>query len=166
MIPTLTSATSSFLSYSYHFFFFFKILDIYLFIDNTSLPCCTGATFWWWCLGVSPWWRLVSRSTGPGALRPQQLCWGLRTHRVQSAGSAVVVHRFGFPAACGPRDPTRVLCIGRQIPNHLTTREFQPFLFVMRTFKIYSPSNTQVYIMVLLAIIIMLYIRCPNLLVL
>ena len=50
-------------------------------------------------------------------------------HRFQGVYTSVIVVRgFSCPVPCailvpGQRDPFCVLCIGRQIPNHWTTRE-------------------------------------------
>ena len=47
-------------------------------------------------------------------------------HRRYSSDSVIVVHRLKCPAACGiflTRDGTCVLCVGRQIRSHWTTRE-------------------------------------------
>ena len=60
-----------------------------------------------------------------------------RLQYLQHVGSVVVVQGPSCPVACGSlqtRDRTRVLCSGRKILNHWTSREAQSFFFVFSAF--------------------------------
>ena len=91
-----------------------------IYLAAWGLPCSSGASF-------------SSREQG---LRSSCSAWLLTAaaslvakHRLQGVcASMAVVHGFGCPVARGilapgQRDPSCVLCIGRQIPSHWTTRE-------------------------------------------
>ena len=117
-----------------YLFIFFGCVGSSLLPAGFSLVAASGGYSLLWCTGFSLWWLLLLQSMGSrhagfsscGTGAQQLWLAGCRVQAQQLQRTGLVA--LWHVGSSQTRDRIHVPCIGRQTPNHCTTRE-APYLF-------------------------------------
>ena len=122
--------------------FFFKLIYFYFWLrwvfvaaHGLSLVAASGGYSSLQCVGFSLRWLLLLWSTG--SRHAGFSSYGTWAQQLWHMGLAAPQH----VGSSQTRARTRVSCIGRQIPNHCTTREVQLCIFYHNFFLHYLKSE-------------------------
>ena len=124
-------------------FIYFWLHWVFVAARGLSLVAASGGYSSLWCMGFSLQWLLLLRSTG--SRRVGFSSCGMWAQQLWLAGSRVQAQQLWRTGLVAPwhvgssrdRARTRVPCIGRQIPNHCTTREAPTYVIINKQIPIH-----------------------------